>query len=52
MAEFADQFELVGDTDALSDEFYDALADLLIDIDQATEPPQDADEGAHGEEAR
>jgi len=52
MAEFADQFELVGDADALSDAFYDALADLLIDIDQACQSQQDADEGAHGEDAK
>ena len=42
----AELFELVGDPDALPDAFFDALAALLLAIEQPGESHQDAEEEA------
>ena len=45
MADESDeQFTWVGDFDALPDAFFDALADLLLDIHQACESEKEAED--------
>ena len=41
-----ESFDLFGDPDALDDAFFDALARLLLDVNQSDEPQQDAEEEA------